>query len=62
MKKILYQQPHVIVRIISPEELLQIGVNSDPNSGIPGDDSDAKFHDFDEDDQFGTKSNDIWED
>lgn len=63
MRKIIYQRPHVIVRVINPEELLQqIGVNSDPNSGIPGEGADAKYHDFDEEDSYGISSSDIWED
>ena len=63
MRKIIYQQPHVIVRIINPEELLQgIGVNSDPGSGVDGPGADAKFQDFDDDENDGFNSSNIWED
>jgi hypothetical protein len=58
MRKIIYQQPHVIVRIINPEELLQITINSGDDP-IPGDDADAKYKDFDDDDDI---SSSIWED
>lgn len=61
MRKIFYQQPHVIVREISPE-LMQGGGGIVINSGeepLPGDDSDAKFNDFDDDKGF---SDNIWED
>lgn len=61
MRKIIYLQPHVIVHMIRPEELMQgIGVNSDPDSGIPGDDADAKYHSDIEDDE--DSSYNIWED
>ncbi len=58
MRKIIYQQPHVIVRIINPEELLQITINSGEEP-LPGDVTDAKFNDFDDDNDF---SDNIWED
>ena len=64
MKKILYKQPHMYVRVINPEELLQgpgVGVVSNPDSGIPGDDADAKFNDFEDGNEF-FNSDDIWED
>ena len=58
MRKILYQQPHIYVRIIKLEELLQnIGVSGTP---VDAGDSDAKSYDFDDDeDNF---SGGIWED
>lgn len=62
MRKILYQQPHVIVRVINPEELLQgegIGVSGTP---IGGPDADAKSNGFDDDDEYNYRSDDIWED
>lgn len=59
MRKIIYQQPHVIVRIINPEELLQVVIDSQSDP-ITGEEGEAKFHDFDDDDN--NFSGDIWED
>ena len=60
MRKIIYLQPHVIVRIINPEDLLQVIDVSNGGGGIPGEDADAKYNDFEDDeDDF---SGGIWED
>lgn len=59
MNKIIYQQPRVIVHIICPEELLQ-NVNTSDGSGDDAGNADAKFHDFDDDDD--DLSYGIWED
>ena len=61
MRKILYQQPHVIVRVINPEELLQLEINSGEEP-ITGEEGEAKFLDFDDADNYGFNSDDIWED
>ena len=59
MRKITYLQPHVIVRIINPEDLLQ-QIEVSTGTGYPGDDADAKYNDFEDDeDDF---SGGIWED
>ncbi len=62
MRKIIYQRPHVIVRVINPEELMQpggIGVSGTP---IDGSQADAKGNGFDEDDDFNYHSDGVWED
>ena len=49
------------MRIINPEELLQITINSGDDP-VPGDDADAKYHNFEDEDNYGVSSSDIWED
>lgn len=58
MMKKDYKHPYVVVHCIRPEELMQIGINSDEDP-IPGDDADAKDYEFDDDKDF---SSNIWED
>ena len=61
MRKIIYQRPHVIVRVINPEELLQVVIDS-KQPPVPPEESDSKFNHFDDDDDYGFNSDDIWED
>ena len=61
MMKKNYKQPYVIVHCIKPDDLLQvIEISNGGGGGIPGEDADAKYNDFEDDeDDF---SGGIWED
>ena len=61
MNRKIYKQPHMYVRVINPEELLQVVIDSKQPS-VPPEEADSKFNHFDDDDDYGFSSDDIWED
>ena len=61
MNRKIYKQPHMYVRVINPEELLQVVIDSKQPS-VPPEEADSKFNHFDDADDYGFSSDDIWED